>query len=68
MDVATGATLQLTSEGSNGHPAWSPDGEKVVYQSRRGGRTQLYTMDAIDGGNKKVLTEGSNNMQPVWMP
>jgi len=68
MDVATGATLQLTSEGSNGHPAWSPDGEKVVYQSRRGGRTQIYTMDAIDGGNKKVLTEGSNNMQPVWMP
>jgi len=69
MDVATGATLQLTSEGSNAHPAWSPDGEKIVYQSRRGGRTQIYTMDAVDGSNKKVLTEGGpNNMQPVWMP
>jgi TolB protein len=69
MDTATGATLQLTSEGSNGHPAWSPDGERLVYQSRRGGRTRIFTMDAVDGGNKKVLSEeGSNNMQPVWMP
>ncbi len=69
MDVATGATVQLTSEGSNGHPGWSPDGEKIAYQSRRAGRTEVYTMDALDGGNKKVLTEGgSNNMQPVWLP
>ncbi len=69
MDVSTGATVQLTSDGSNGHPSWSPDGQKIVYQSRRAGRTQIYAMDAIDGGNKKVLTEGgANNMQPVWMP
>jgi len=68
-DVATGATVQLTTEGSNAHPGWSPDGEKIVYQSRRAGRTEIYTMDAIDGGNKKVLTENTaNNMQPVWIP
>ncbi len=67
MDMATGKTTQLTSEGSNGHPAWSPDGEKIVYQSRRGGSTQIYTMDA-DGQNKRRLTEGGNNSQPVWIP
>lgn len=68
MDLATGNTVQLTSEGSNGHPAWSPDGEKIVYQSRRGGFTQIYTMDA-DGQNKRLLTEGaSRNTQPVWIP
>jgi TolB protein len=67
MDFATGNTVQLTSEGSNGHPGWSPDGEKIVYQCRRGGSTQIYTMDA-DGQNKRLLTEGGNNMQPVWSP
>jgi TolB protein len=69
MDFATGNTVQLTSDGSNGHPAWSPDGDKIVYQSRRGGTTQIYTMDAADGQNKRLLTEGrSNNMQPAWLP
>jgi TolB protein len=67
MDVATGSTVQLTSEGSNGHPGWSPNGEKIVYQSRRGSSTQIYTMDAGDGSNKKVLTESGINMQPVWL-
>jgi TolB protein len=68
MDVATGRTVQLTSEGSNGHPAWSPDGDKIVYQSRRGGSTQVYTMDAADGKNKRLLTDSGNNTQPVWLP
>jgi len=68
MDVATGRTVQLTSEGSNGHPAWSPDGDKIVYQSRRGGSTQVYTMDAGDGKNKRLLTDSGNNTQPVWLP
>jgi TolB protein len=67
MDLSSGNTVQLTSEGSNGHPGWSPNGDKIVYQTRRGGRTQISTMDA-DGQNKRLLTEVSNNMQPIWMP
>jgi TolB protein len=67
MDVATGRTVQLTSEGSNGHPSWSPDGEKIVYHSRRGKSTQIYTMDSADGKNKRLLTESGNNSQPVWL-
>ncbi len=34
MDFATGQTIQLTGEGSNGRPSWSPDGQKIVYSSR----------------------------------
>jgi TolB protein len=69
MDFATGNTVQLTSEGANGHPAWSPDGTKIVYQARKAGSTQIYTMDATDGKNKRQLTEGGgSNMQPVWLP
>ena len=67
MDMESGRTVQLTSEGSNGHPSWSPDGEKIVYHSRRDGSTQIYSMDA-DGQNKRQLTRGGNHSQPVWMP
>lgn len=67
MDFATGQTVQVTSEGSNGHPSWSPDGEKIVYSSRRGGSTQIYSMDA-NGQNKRQLTQGSNHVQPAWIP
>jgi len=67
MDFASGQTVQLTSEGSNGHPSWSPDGEKIVYSSRRGGTTQIYTMDA-NGSSKRLLSEGGSNFQPVWIP
>ncbi|MEO8189446.1 MAG: hypothetical protein ABI682_03815 [Acidobacteriota bacterium] len=69
MAFATGNTVQLTSEGANGHPAWSPDGTKIVYQARRAGSTQIYTMDAADGKNKRQLTSGGgSNTQPVWLP
>jgi TolB protein len=67
MDFTTGQTVQVTSEGSNGHPTWSPDGEKIVYSSRRGGSTQIYTMDA-DGKNKRQLTSGGNHTGPAWVP
>jgi TolB protein len=67
MDFASGRTVQLTTDGSNGHPGWSPNGDKIVYQSRRGGTTQVYSMDA-DGQNKRQLTERSNNQQPIWTP
>jgi TolB protein len=67
MDFATGQTVQITSEGSNGHPTWSPDGEKIVYSSRRSGSTQIYTSDA-NGQNKRQLTKGGNHYQPSWIP
>jgi TolB protein len=67
MDFATGQTVQVTSEGSNGHPSWSPDGQKLAYSSRRNGSTQIYTVDA-NGQNKRQLTQGANHAQPFWAP
>jgi TolB protein len=67
MNMTTGETVQLTTDGSNGHPSWSPDGEKIAYSARRGGSTQIYTMDAT-GQNKRQLTQGGNHSQPFWIP
>ncbi len=67
MDFTTGQTVQVTSEGSNGHPSWSPDGQKLAYSSRRNGSTQIYTVDS-NGQNKRQLTQGANHAQPFWVP
>jgi TolB protein len=67
MNLATGQALQLTEEGSNGHPSWSPDGLKIAYDSRRGSSTQVYTMD-INGQHKVQITDKGNNSQPAWSP
>lgn len=48
---------QLTSQGSNGDPAWSPDGSRISFGSDRegGGKLNVYVMNA-DGSNVQQLT------------
>ena len=66
MDVATRKPIQLTRDsGVNENPWWAPDGLHIVYTSRRGDSTQIYTMLA-DGTNVRPLTTQGNNYQPVW--
>jgi TolB protein len=67
MNLGTGQALQLTEEGSNGHPSWSPDGTKITFDSRRGSSTQVYTMD-VNGEHKIAITDKGNNSQPAWSP
>ena len=66
-NLATGQTVQITTDGSNGHPSWSPDGNKLAFDSRRGGSTQIYTMD-INGQHQVALTDRGNNSQASWSP
>lgn len=49
-------------------PAVSPDGTKVVFQSNRGGYTDLYVMDA-DGSDVRQLThDTTQDWGPMWSP
>jgi dipeptidyl aminopeptidase/acylaminoacyl peptidase len=34
-------------------PAWSPDGRKLAFVSRRDGNSEIYVMNA-DGGNRRT--------------
>jgi TolB protein len=56
---------QLTLEGDNGRPDWSPDGKKIVYGSIKDGRSWVAVMDA-DGSNQRMVAEGSPD--PDWSP
>jgi Tol biopolymer transport system component len=57
--------LQLTSSGHNKDPAWSPDGTRIAFASDRGGRWDIYVMNA-DGSNVVALTNTGLNDEPIW--
>jgi TolB protein len=55
---------QLTFEGDNGRPAWSPDGKKITFGAYRDGKRWVGVMEA-DGSNQKLIAEGTD---PDWSP
>jgi Tol biopolymer transport system component len=55
---------QLTIEGDNGRPDWSPDGCRITFNAKRDGEVWVAVMDA-DGANQKMLTVGA---APDWAP
>ncbi len=52
------------------HPQPSPDGESLVYGSKRDGVRQLYVMKLADGSEKRItnLKTGHGAMWPHWRP
>jgi hypothetical protein len=63
--------VQLTTDGVSNQPAWSPDGRRIAFSSRRGGTGgDIYVMDA-DGSNvvRRTFTASANrNGGPAWSP
>ena len=56
LDAKTGAATQLTFGGNNAAPAYSPDGQFIVFNSlRNDGQADLYVMHA-DGHSMRQLT------------
>lgn len=67
-----GEPVQLTESGTDGDPAWSPDGSTIVFQSDRlsvfpTSAPDLYLMNA-DGSNERRLTTTIHCLQcgPDW--
>jgi len=52
-------------------PAFSPDGRKIAFSSRRAGESYLFLMNA-DGTDQRQLTQSSergvSGMEPAWSP
>jgi TolB protein len=76
LDVATGVSAQLTDQTSNEvNPYWSPDGQKIVFQSDPsvlGGPAaadfNLYILDIASGAITPLVTDPGQDVYPIWSP
>ena len=57
-DRSSGTTSQLTFEGENERPAWSPDGKRVAFTTARGSKMSIWTAPADGSGPGERAGEG----------
>jgi len=69
LDLETNESKRLTYHvGDNFHPAVSPDGQKVAYQSNRTGNNEIWIYN-IKSGEEYLLTDNPyNDINPDWSP
>ena len=69
LDLGTAAWNRLTVEQGH-HPAWTPDGARVVFSSNRSGRNQTYWMPADGSGSEErfATSEPPNTLPSSWSP
>ncbi len=59
-DLAAGRTQRFTFDKSNdGHPAWTADGTRIIFDSTRKGGRDIYWMDAHKTGSEEVLLDSN---------
>lgn len=62
----TWSRLTKTPTASEGQPAWSPDGQKIVYVSNEDRHQHLYIIDAATKAKRRLTSSGSRNVDPDW--
>jgi len=69
MDLRTRRTSQLTKHPSiNTGPSFAPDGQRIVFESDRGGTQQLYIMRSSGSDVQRISFGGGRYATPVWSP
>lgn len=60
--------VQLTSFGNawEGSPAWSPDGQQIVFDCNAAGNWDVYKINATGGKPIRSTTSSAADMKPVW--
>lgn len=67
LDVGTRELVRITPEfGYEGHPAWSPDGATIAYESTLTGSMEIHLVTAEGGLSSQVTVAGG--FWPRWSP
>jgi eukaryotic-like serine/threonine-protein kinase len=65
-DLARDTLARLTFEGNvNQYPVWTPDGRRIVFQSNRGGPSDLFWQMADGSGGLEPLMNNENGVVPM---
>jgi dipeptidyl aminopeptidase/acylaminoacyl peptidase len=50
------------------HPRWSPDGNRILFESNRSGENQLWAIDINGGEARQLTTISSEAGSGIWSP
>jgi Tol biopolymer transport system component len=65
-DADGGNAVELTESGSSGSPAWSPDGQRIVFDHIVNSQWQIFTVGAGGGKPQQLTFAPKANSRPVW--
>lgn len=69
LDLTANDITALTDNAVyDGEPDWSPDGERLAFESLRESSIDIYVMDAAGGGVQRVTTSPLPDRHPDWAP
>jgi TolB protein len=63
--------LLFSTSGSAGHPAWSPDAQRLAFRLRADAATRLSELHVFDrrtGETRALTANGATNSSPAWSP
>lgn len=61
--------VRLTDHpGVDRSPAWSPDGTRIAFASRRDANWDLYVLDVASGQERRLTTNPHYDGEPAWSP
>jgi hypothetical protein len=68
MNNTGGNVRQLTNDGSDSSPDWSPVGSKIAFMRNTGGNWDIWVINADGTGETRLTTADSVDGLPAWSP
>jgi TolB protein len=69
MEASGANPLRLTTHSAEDQePAWSPDGNKIAFSSKRDGNFEIYIMNPSGTQQINLTNNAAQDSSPTWSP